>query len=185
MLDIVQNFKRNYEKENMFCHASDEQIRKLTNLFGRNVRKIIEFYKEYQPNNIPMLDSYVQLIDIDKIILENTVSEPGKYLAEFGVFVFAVTVGGNLVCIDTNDCEDGDASILIADSIFCSYNKHHDCIEIGIVPDELINELMEDGIIRLNYSNIKKCLTKIESSFFTFMNKLSNNEYDDVEAFLQ
>ena len=61
-------------------------------LFGIEVNKIIEFYKEYQPYNMPMTKSYVQLLDIDNIIIENTNAEPGKYLAEHKVFVFAVTV---------------------------------------------------------------------------------------------
>lgn len=185
MQEVIENFYNMYENEDLFCPASDEQIRKLSNLFGNNVNKIIDFYKKYQPNNIPMLDSYVQLLGIDKILLENTIAEPGKYLAEYGIYVFALTVGGNLLCIDTNDCKDDDASILIIDCNFCSYNDHYNCVEIGIVPDELMEDFLKNGIVILNYSNIKKCVKKIESSFEVFMNKLSNSEYDDIEEFLE
>lgn len=185
MKEVIEKFYNMYKNEDLFCYASDEQIRKLCKLFGNNAGKIIDFYKKYQPNNIPMLDSYVQLLGIDRILLENTAAEPGKYLAENGVYVFALTVGGNLLCIDTNDCKDGDASILIADCNFCSYNEKYNCVEIGMVPDELIGELLKNGIVALNYPNIKKCLKKIESSFEVFMNKLSNGEYDDIEDFLE
>jgi len=186
MLDFIQNFYDMFKNDDLFCRATDEQISKLSSLFGHNVYKIIDFYREYQPNNLPMLDSYVRLLGIDAIMLENTNGEPGKYLAEYGVYVFAVTVGGNVLCIDTNDyTEDGDASVLIADSSFCSYNQYHNCVEIGIVPKELRSEMLGQGVIKLNYQNIKKCLTSIESSFYVFMEKLSNNEYDDIEEFLE
>lgn len=185
MKEVIEKFNNMYENEDLFCPASDEQISKLSNLFGNNVKKIIDFYRKYQPNNIPMLDSYVQLLGIDKILLENTTAEPGKYLAENGVYVFALTVGGNLLCIDANDCKEDDASILIADCNFCSYNENYKCVEIGIVPDELMEDMLQDGIVILNYPNIKKCLKKIESSFEVFMNKLSNGEYDDIEEYLE
>ncbi|WP_448821813.1 hypothetical protein [Cetobacterium sp.] len=132
-----------------------------------------------------MLSSYVQLIGIDNIIVENTNAEPGKYLAEYGVYVFAITVGGNVLCIDTNDVKEGDASVLIADSNFCSYNEVYDCIEIGIVPEMLLDDLSNNGIVRLNYMNIKKCLNKIDDSCLDFMMKLSNEEYEDIEEFLE
>ena len=92
-------------------------------------------------NLLPMLDSYVSLLGIDRIILENTRGEPWKFLAEYGVFVFAITVGGNVLCVDTNDYKDGDASVLIADANFCSYNDHYGCAEIGIIPKSVAGEL--------------------------------------------
>lgn len=184
MLELVQNFYNTFNNKEIFCCASDDQIRNLSDLFGKKVNKIIDFYRQYQPNNIPMLDSYVKLLDIDNIIMENTVAEPGRYLAEYGVYVFALTVGGNVLCIDSNECTDDDASILIADSNFCTYNEFYKCVEIGDIPDELVDNLMKEGIVRLNYLNIKKCLKKIESSFFTFMKKLSKNEYGDIEDYL-
>ena len=107
------------------------------------------------------------------MIEENTYAEPGKYLSDYGVFVFAVTVGGNVLCIDTNKVKNGYASVLIADANFCSYNEYYDCIEIGIAPDKVLDKLHGSEILRLNYPNIKKCLPKIENSFIKFMRKLS------------
>ena len=185
MLESIENFEKMFsDKSDVFCAATPDQITKLKKLFGDNVNKIIDFYSGHQPNHLPMLDCYLSLLGIDHILMENISGEPGKYLAGYGVYVFAVTVGGNVLCIDTNNCTDGDAAVLIADANFCSYNECHDCIEIGVLSDELYMELEEDRIVRLNYYNIKKCLTMIESSFFTFLNKLSRNEYEDIEAFL-
>lgn len=185
MDQIIENFKRIYEKEDLFIPATPMQMNKLENLLGAEVSKIIDFYREHQPYNMPMSKSYVQLLDIDNMISENTNAEPGKYLAEHGVFVFALTVGGNVLCIDTNHVESGDASVLIADANFCSYNEIHKCIEIGIVPDEVLAQLAENEIFPLNYSNITKCLRKIEDSFMDFMLKLSNDEYEDIEEYLE
>ena len=185
MKQIVENFKRIFEEEELFIQATSAQISKLENLLGKNVGKIIDFYREYQPYNMPMTESYVQLLDIDNIISENTEAEPGVYLADFGVFCFALTVGGNVLCIDTNDAKNGDASVLIADANFCSYNEFYNCVEIGIAPEEVLEQLADDELLPLNYPNLKKCLTKIEDSFMDFMLKLSNDEYEDMEEYLE
>ena len=95
------------------------------------------------------------------------------------------------MCIDTNDVKDGDASVLLADHDFCSYNEFYDGVEISIAPKEVmegyINKYKENpdcDILRLNYPNIKRCLLQIEDSFFEFMRKLSMNEYEDIEEYL-
>ncbi|MDO5406326.1 MAG: hypothetical protein Q4F28_03215 [Eubacteriales bacterium] len=185
MNQIIDNFSEIFKREDLFSHATETEISQLKKLFGEKVNKVIEFYCKYQPNNFPMSKSYVQLIDIDKIIIENTIGEPGKFMAEYGVYVFALTVGGNVLCIDTNDVHDGDANVLIADSNFCSYNETHNCVEIGVAPEEVVQHLGEGEILVLNYANMTKCLKKIENSFLTFMLKLSKNEYDDIEAYLE
>ena len=184
MYEFMNNFYEMFSNEDAFCTATKEQINQLKNLWGNNIYKITELYEKYQPNNIPMLESYVKLLGIDSIIDENTIVEPGKYLSQFGVLVFALTVGGDLLCIDTNKHHDGDACVLIVDSNFCSYNEIHDCIEIGIVPDDFIIDYSQGNIIKLNYDNICKYIHKVEDSFILFMSKLSRNEYDDIEDFL-
>lgn len=184
MYEFMNGFYEMFGKENIFCKATIDQINQLKALWGDNVYKIIELYTNYQPNNMPMLESYVQLLGIDSIIDENTIAEPGKYLAQFRVYPFALTVGGNLLCIDTNECHNGDADVLIVDSNFCSYNKNYDCIEIGIIPNDIANDFSSEKIIKLNYENICKYVHKVEESFILFMYKLSRNEYDDIEDFL-
>ena len=185
MQQIINNFTKMYRKEDLFIEATPTQINRLRSLFGSGVSVITDFYSRYQPNDVPMTKSYVRLLGIDTIIEENTRGEPGKYLAEYGVYVFAVTVGGNVICVDTNDIVNGDASVLIADENFCSYNTHHKCVEIGIVPREVLAQHPQTELIELNYPNIIKCLTKIESSFMEFMLKLSSNAYEDIEKYLE
>ena len=185
MNQIIKNFERIFERQDLFVEATPDQMEKLKRLFGSEVSKIIEFYGKYQPYNMPMSKSYVQLLDIENMIMENTKAEPGKYLADHNVFVFAVTVGGNVLCIDANSITCGDASVLIADVNFCSYNEIHDCVEIGIAPDEVLEQLAENEMLLLNYENIVKCLRKIDDSFMNFMLKLSNDEYEDIEEYLE
>ena len=182
---IAENFKRLFEKEDLFVQATPEQKRQLENLLGDKVGKIIDFYSEYQPSDIPMTESYVQLLGIDKIILENTNGTPGKYLAEYGVFVFALTAGGHALCIDTNDAAGGDAGVYIADADFVFYNETQDCLEIGAIPEDVSEQLADDEILLLNYPNIARCLIKVEDSFMDFMLKLSNDEYEDIEEYLE
>lgn len=181
---IIENFNKMYGRTDLFVESSPDQIEKLKRLFGDKVYKIIEFYSKYQPDNLPMLESYVRLLGIDSIMEENMDFAPGKYLAEYGVYVFATTAGGHGLCIDTNNVKLGDASILIADHDFCSYNENYDCVEIEIAPDKVLDKLGDDEILRLNYPNIKKSLPKIENSFLKFMRKLSTNKYEDIEEYL-
>ena len=181
---LIKNFNKMYGREDLFVQANSEQVEKLINLFGDKVYKIIEFYSKYQPDNLPMLDSYVRLLGIDSIIEENKNICPGIYLSKYGVYVFATTAGGHGLCIDTNDVKNGDASVLIADHDFCSYNELYDCVEIQIAPDKVFDKLADNEILPLNYPNIKKSLPKIESSFIKFMKKLSMNRYEDIEEYL-
>ena len=182
---IINNFMEKFENEDLFIEATPEQINRLKELWGNGAGAVIDFYSKYQPYEIPMTESYVQLLDIDRMIMESTNAEPGKYLAEYGVYVFAVTVGGNVLCIDTNDIHNGVPSVRIADSGFCDFNEFYECAEIGIVPEEVMDEFPEDEMIPLNYENIALCMKKIEDSFFDFMLKLSNDEYEDIEEYLE
>lgn len=181
---IIENFKKSTGKEDIFIKSTSIQMDKLRSLLGKEVEVFCEFYSEYQPYNFPLLDSGVTLIDIQHMIDENMYGEPGKYLAEYGVFVFGVTIGGNVLCIDTNDIQSGGPGVRIIDSIFCSYNECYDCVEIGIIPDDVIDQYADDELVCLNYTNIVKCTTKIEDSFREFMLKLSQNDYEDIEDYL-
>lgn len=183
MKQIAKNFIEMCGNEDAFIEASSAQAEMLTDLIGEECSAVIEFFTKFQPNNLPMTESYVSLLNIEKIIAENAV-EPGEFLAEYGVYVIAVTAGGNAVCVDTNNMTDGDPSVLIADSGFCAYNDSLGCVEITVAPDEVLDELDDDEILPLNYENIVRCLPQIEESFTEFMSKLSVNEYDDIEEYL-
>lgn len=185
MNQIAENFKKLFDKEDLFIQATPKQKEQLENLFGNKVDKITDFYSKYQPCDIPMTESYVQLLGIDNIILENTNAAPGQYLAEYGVFVFGLTAGGNVLCIDTNCAKNGDAGVYIADANFVFYNEMRNRMEMGTIPDDVAEQLADDEVLLLNYPNIARCLRKIEDSFMDFMLKLSNNEYEDMEEYLE
>lgn len=183
---IEKNFRKSLNIEDteqkLFVKATEEQLNSLINLIGEEVTEVISFYKDYQPYEMPMLDCYLSLCDIDRIIEENTSGEPGIHLSNHNIFVFAVTVGGDVVCIDKNDMRKGDPSVLLFSSDFCMYNDELETVELVDYPDEL--DLDDDDIPEFNYENIVKCAYKIEKSFTRFMNKLSKNKYEDIEEFL-
>ena len=186
MENIIQNFNERFGSTDLFVESNSEQMKKLKTLLGNKVNRILDFYNKYQPSNLPTI-SGIGLCDIEHIIEENTDLAPGIYLAEYGVYVFATTIGGNALCIDTNDVRDGDASVLIADANFCSFNEDFNCVEIEIAPEEVWDEYDEadDDVLHLNYPNIKKCLPKVENSFLEFIRKLSLNEYENIEKYLE
>ncbi len=184
MEQIIKNFIDLFKNEDAFIPADPAQLESLKALMGDKCSVVIDFFGRYQPDNVPMTDSYVSLLNIEKIVEENTVGEPGRFLAAHGVYVIALTVGGNVICIDSNNSSEGDPSVLIADSGFCSYNEFRECVEIGIAPEEIFEEV-DDDILPLNYHNIVRCLPKIEDSFIEFMTKLSNDEYEDIEEYLE
>lgn len=185
MNKIVKNFKKLFDKEDLFLPATPEQKKRLENLFGDKVGKIIDFYSEYQPWDMPITESYVQLLGIDNILLENTDGVPGKYLAEYGVFVFALTTGGNALCIDTNTAANGDTCVYIADADFVFHNEILDRMEIGAIPEDVAEKLSDDETLLLNYPNIVRCLRKVENSFMKFLLKLSMDKYEDIEEYLE
>lgn len=188
---VVSNIKKMFENkdiesvENLFGIATEAQLKQLRELMGSDAYKVIEFYESYQPIDVPMLPCYLSLLDIDSIIEENTYGEPGKYLAKYGVFTFGVTVGGNVVCIDTNNVNNGDPVVLIADSGFCYYDEDEDEVVVALIPDEVEDkfDLSEETI--LDYESIKLCLKEISHSFVDFLIKLSEGQYDDIESFLE
>ena len=183
----IMNFINNLDtgSDNYFITASSTQINNLKDLFSNyELKKVVNFYASYQPNDIPILKSGIKLLDVQGIIDENLYREPGKFLAKFGIFTFAITIGGNLICIDANDVLDEEPSILYSDDNFCSYNQEFNCIEIGIVPDKIIDEFANNHIIPLNYDNIKKCLFKFDERFSNFLYKVSINGYGDIEEYI-
>ena len=193
MKDIINNiiniisedgFQRD---EILFEKTSTDKIDKLIALIGNNVSKVIEFYREYEPVQVPMLPCYLNLLDIDGIIEENTCGEPGMHLAKYGVYTIGVTVGGNVVCIDTNDVNNGDATVVMFDLNFCYYDDEKEMVRIGYIPSSamhLFEDVEDEKTTVFSYENIKKCAYKISDSFVEFLEKLSTNHYDDIEALL-
>ena len=136
--EIIKNFKMTFFEEGstLFTKAKGEDIQELKELFGIKMEKVIDFYANYEPNEIPMLNCNIQLHNIERILDENYRCEPGKYLAMYGVYVFATTIGGGCVCLDTNNIVNGEPSILAVDSSFAYFDNEHDCIGIYLWKNE-------------------------------------------------
>lgn len=165
-----------------FIKGDGVQMEKLRSLFGyKELPDVYRFFRDYQPNELPMLDSYVRLLDIDDVIMENTSGEPGRFMAEYGVYTFAVTVGGNVICIDTNDLTGGEPAVLIAGQGFCSVNDYYGCVEIARAPEAVAAALEENELLTLSYGNIKRCLPRVADTFGEFLYRLSLNEYGNLE----
>lgn len=183
---IEKNFRKSlnieYTEQKLFVKATEEQLNSLINLIGEEPTEVISFYKNCQPYEMPMLDCYLSLCDIEGIIEESTAIESGKYLSDYNIFVFGVTVGGDIVCFDKNDMHNGDPAVLAFSSSFCICNDYTGAVEIVDYPDDL--EIEDDEVLEFNYENIVKCGHKIESSFTAFIEKLSRNEYEDIEEFI-
>lgn len=117
---------------------------------------------------------------------ENTCAEPGMHLAKYGVITIGVTVGGNVVCIDTNGVNT-DPKVLLFDSNFCYYDDEDDIVRIGHIPSSakhLFDLSNSQGPTTLSYENILKCGHVLSESFTDFIEKLSSNYFEDIEEYL-
>ncbi len=175
------------ETDIIFLKSTEEQMQQLQDLMGNNAKEVLEFYKKYQPEVTPMLPCYLSLLNIDEIVIENTCAEPGMHLAKYGVITIGVTVGGNVVCIDTNDVSEAGPKILLFDSNFCYYDDEDDIARIGYIPssvEHLFDLAYDQKDPVLSYENIQKCGHVLSESFMDFMEKLSCNYFEDIEEFL-
>ena len=193
MKNIVDNLVKVFledgadESEIVFSKSTEAQMDQLQDLVGDNAIQVLEFYKEYQPVEVPMLPNYLSLLNIDGIVKENICAEPGMHLAKYGVITIGVTVGGNVVCIDTNDVSEAGSKILLFDSNFCYYDDEDDIARIGYIPssvEHLFDLAYDQKDPVLSYENIQKCGHVLSESFMDFMEKLSNNYFEDIEEFL-
>lgn len=179
----LKNVFSDYNSEKFFVDTFAEQLHKLIGLVGESPVKFVEFYSEKQPNEMPNMKSYATLYCIDRIIEENTELAPGAYLAKLGIFVFAVTSGGNVICIDINDMNNGDPTVLLIDQSFCCGEEDDIDSEVEIVnlPSYIDEDDYSDEDFEFNYENVRKFVYKIEDSFTEFVRKYSLNQYDDLE----
>ena len=184
MKRIADNFVRLFQTDETFVKPTSAEIERLKALNIGRVNAFLEFYSEYNPNNIRMTDSYVTLLSIKRMLGESIQGE-GRFLAEIGFFVFARTVGGNPICIDTNSVQNGDAPVYICNLNMCSWNEQYGYAEIGLPSKELMSRIQDKSRpIELTYENALLCMKFVEGSFREFMKKLSENDYDDLEEYL-
>ena len=102
--------------------------------------------------------------------------------------MFAVTIGGDAVCIDTNDTKDGDPVVLIIDHslLYFDADDYEEEVEIEIanLPSYIDEDDFTDEDFEFNYENVRKFVYKIEDSFVEFIKKYSQNLYGDFESYL-
>lgn len=139
------------------------------------------FYRDFEPQNLPALSGGIRLLGLEQIKKENASAVPSMFLVKFGLLTVATTIGGNVICLDLNAIKNGEPRILIADHSFCSYNDDLNVVECVIVPDDIADNYSDDEPIVLTYNLIKSCLPQIADSFSDFLIKLANEEYIDIE----
>ena len=78
---IADNFIRMFQPDNTIVKANQDEIYGLKSLNADRVSAFMEFYLEYNPNNVKMTDSYVTLLSIERMLAEKATGE-GRYLSE-------------------------------------------------------------------------------------------------------
>ena len=172
--------------EELFAPAKPKDLDALVELFGGRAERVIEFYRQYEPQNLPMLPCYAGLCDIAGILAENR-CETGQYLAACGVFVIGTTVGGGLICIDTNEEQNGDPSVRVMDHSFTYYDEETRCAKIFLWRGNWGNygvDVSRDGTPEVTPANIQRYSHRLSESFTDFFYALSVNQYEDIEEYV-
>jgi hypothetical protein len=182
---IIENIKKQimndgYVVEVCFGKASEDELKYLTELYNtfnyfttiylddeleilkdyRVPDVVLDFYRNYEPKEIPMLPCYLRLLSLDAIKEENAELHPSAYLIRYGLITFATTVGGNAVCMDLNQLNDGEPRILYCDKTYI----HSDDEEI-------------------EFRKTISTLPEIAPKFSEFLHGLSVGMYEDIEDF--
>lgn len=183
--EIVDRFKRTFEKNGAkegetpwFGKAAPEELACLTDLYGtfhsrnqvylqdeleslRNYQvpeTVLEFYRDYEPNHIPMTQAGIYMCDLGGILAENSSGAPGGILIRYGLVTLATTIGGMAVCMDLNQVSNQDPKIVLVDL--------DDCLD----PEEVSS-----------YEDVVKIEHLISPTFSEFLWKLSGDLYEDFE----
>lgn len=133
----------------------DNELKTLKNY--KVPQSVINFYEQYEPQNIPMTNAGIYMLDLEAIKNENS-SGGGGVLLKYGLITIATTIGGELICIDLNDMKDNEPKVVII--------EHCNCCDVGIVKD---------------YEYVCEIEHTISKSFSEFIWKLSGDEYEDFE----
>lgn len=173
--------------EECFRKAPPKELQQLTELVGVQVPKFTGFYAEYCPQKVTGFHKAdVRFLNMEGIMREAEEMAPGCFLKDFGIFVFATTVGGHALLIDTNDVKDGDPRVLGIDRNFI-YEDFDNPEKIRI--DETFvskesEEYFSDGETEASLENVRRGAIELEGSFVRFLQKLSNDQYDDAEKLM-
>ncbi|UKK99886.1 hypothetical protein [Brevibacillus brevis] len=176
-LNYLMDLYGTYSESSMFYEQ--DALEELKNYTVNNT--VIEFYRKYEPHNLPTLSGGIRLLALESLKVENASASPSMYLIKFGLLTIATTIGGHAICLDLNTENNNEPRVVIADQAFCSYNEDLDLVECVIVPDGVAENYADDEPIILSYSLIEQCLPEIAVSFSEFLVNLSLEKYENVE----
>ncbi len=129
---------------------------------------ILDYYRDYSDKLHFNLYGDVWMLPIKDIIVENIERAPGALSIKYGVITIGVTTGGNAVSLDLNNITNGEPRILYMDhSIFNSNVVYYPGLEMKSEP--------------LSYKVIDELSTEVSSTFWSFLEMMSNKEIEDIE----
>ncbi|MBU7319157.1 SMI1/KNR4 family protein [Paenibacillus oleatilyticus] len=208
-ITIINNFRLSLERNGMDSHEVKIAFREadlvdlnyLRDLYGtysksssfyneedlKDLKKyvipesVVDFYRVFEPNHIPLLSGGIGLMALESIKMENSSASSSMYLIKYGLLTIATTIGGHVICLDLNTTNHNQPRVVMAEQSFCSYNEDLDVVECVLVPDEIAENYADDEPIVLSYDLIKQCLPEIAASFHEFLEKLSSESYENIE----
>lgn len=135
--------------------------------------EIINFYKKYEPNNLPYLSGHIDLLSIKDIRYVNTTVAPSAYLLRYGLLTIALTGDGDVIMMDLNNINNGQPRILFGSFNWFNFNEMVRKVSVSSYSLGLSNSYLSDHII-----NNK--LPVIEESFYNFIIGLSEEKYEHL-----
>jgi hypothetical protein len=177
-LVFLSDLYKTFSSCSSIYYAEDGELDELKNYIIPE--SVVGFYNEFEPQNLPCLDGYVYLLSLDGIMRENSELAPSAYLIKYGLFTFATTVGGNVICIDLNVITDGEPRVVYVDKSWIRFDESERKVECSF---DTRNVNGKDSWLSVDIIN--KCLPEIDKCFSGFLDKLSNSEYEDIEEFYE
>lgn len=130
---------------------------------------IIDFYKQYEPNDLPYLSGYIDLLSIKEIRYVNTTIAPSAYLLRYGLLTIAMTGEGDVIMMDLNNINDGQPRILFGNVNWFNFNEMIRKVSVSSYSLGLSNAYLSENIIDK--------LPVMEESFYDFIIGLSEEKY--------
>lgn len=132
--------------------------------------EIIDFYKKYEPNDLPYLSGYIDLLNIKEIKYVNTTMAPAAYLLRYGLLTIALTGEGDVIVMDLNNINKGQPRILFGSDKWFNFNEMIRKVNVSSYFLGISNAYLSDNII-------KNKLPVIEETFYDFIIGLSEEKY--------
>ncbi len=169
--DNIKEYKVNDEEIATLLSLQQYMNEELLDNSGKKLKLtegVLEYYKVYSDKLYFNLYGDVCMLPIKDIIVENTERAPGALSIKYGVITIGITSGGNAVALDLNKLTNGEPRVLYMDhSIFNSDIVYYPGLEMKSEA--------------LSYKVIDELATEVSSTFWGFMELMSNKEIKDIE----